>query len=444
MFLRRFSLRRSSLRVLRFGLPLALTLACNVEDDDTTTTGVSLPNQPAAGDAVPSPDGAAPVPADPRGFIVLNTDYQSTSVSLVGVDGEVLSPTFIGSASADTGLSTALSGDVVPPTAKPTGDEVVLIDRKPAVLTWVNLETTAVRAQLNVGTGFDANPQDYVAVGSDKAYVTRFDQNGNSGREDFDTGSDVLVLDPSLPAIVGRIDLAPALAGQDASYLPRAARALLAGGRVRLLAQAGNATFEFLDTRLVTIDPETDGISQVLVLEGLKSCANLALSPDGSELAVVCNGAFGQDPALGFPDAGIVVLDVADELTERRRFTAAELGGEQISALAYASVTSLVFTTYGRYSDDASRLVAPDTLRRLDLASGALDAEPLVQTSVTAFSLGDVRCAPRAGRCILADAETEGGVLHVFEVSEAGRLLETGSVPPNPALGLPPRYLGAY
>jgi hypothetical protein len=417
---------------LSLSLSLLGALACNVAGDDVTTTGVQLPNEPA------------PEQSEPRGFFVLETDYSSTSVSLVDPGGEVLSPVLIGSASADTGLSTPLSGDVVPPSGALAGDEVVLIDRDAAVLSWVNLETTAVRAQLNVGTGFAANPQDYVPVSDDKAYVTRFEQNGSSGLEDLDQGSDVLIIDPSTPSVIGRIDLAPVLAGEEPGYLPRATRALVAGERVLLLAQAGNALFEFLDTRLVVIDANTDAIEQVLVLGGMKSCANLALSPAGDELAIACNGAFGQDPEQGFPDSGIVIVALADELVEQRRFGAVELGGEQASALSYAGTSSLLFTTYGRYSADASALLAPDTLRRLDLQRGAIDEEPLVATRASAFSLGDVRCAPRAGRCLLADAEREGGVLRRFEVASDGSVSELGQVVPNPELGLPPRYLGVY
>lgn len=417
---------------LSLSLSLCAALACNVAGDDVTTTGVQLPNEPA------------PEDSEPRGLLVLETDYSSTSVSLVDPSGALLSPVFIGSGSADTGLSTALSGDVVPPSGALAGDEVVLIDRDAAVLTWVNLETAAVRAQLNVGTGFAANPQDYVPVSDDKAYVTRFEHNGSSGLEDFDQGSDVLIIDPSAPSVVGRIDLAPALEGEGSGHLPRATRALAAGGRVLLLAQAGNALFEFLDTRLVVIDPETDAIDQVLVLEGLKSCANLALSPDGDELAIACNGAFGQDPEQGFPDAGIVLVSLGHEVAEQARFLAAELGGEQVSALAYASATSLLFTTYGRYSADASELLAPDTLRRLDLERGAIDDEPLVATRTSAFSLGDVRCTPLAGTCVLSDAESEGGVLRRFEVASDGSVSELGQIATNPELGLPPRYLGAY
>lgn len=425
------SMRFVSLQ-LSLSLSLLGALACNVEGDDTTTTGVELPNEPA------------PEDPDPRGFVVLGTDYASTSVSLVDASGEVLSPVFIGSASAATGLSTALSGDVVPPSGVLAGDEVVLIDRDSAVLTWVNLETAAVRAQLNVGTGFASNPQDYVPVSERKAYVTRFEQNGRAGLEDFDQGDDVLIIDPSEPRVVGRIDLTPLLEGEDPSYRPRAARALAAGGRVLLLAQAATPTFDFLDTRLVVVDPETDAIEQVLVLEGMKSCANLALSPEGDAVAIACNGAFSQDPAQGYPDAGIVIVTLGDEVLEKARFTAAELGGEQISTLAYASASSLLYTTYGRYGGSGSELVAPDTLRRLDLERGAIDDEPLAASRASAFSLADVRCAPGAGSCLLADTETDGGVLRRFEVASDGRVSERGQVAPNPELGLPPRYLGAY
>jgi hypothetical protein len=421
------------------GLLAVSGLGCNVDSYDSTTTGVLLPNPPS--DA-PS---AASAP-DPRGFFVLSTDYQSTSVSLVGAAGAVDSPVFINSASAATGLSAPLGGDVVPPTSQLPGNEAVLIDRLPAsVLTWVDFESAAVRAQLNVSTGFSANPQDYVPFAADKAYVTRFEENLSRGREPFDRGSDVLIIDPLQPAILGSIDLWPALTGEDPSFLPRPTRALLAGGQLIVLAAAATADYSaFLSTRLVAIDPTSDTIEQVLVLDGLRNCTSLVPSPDDSELAVACNGAFGQDSASGFPDAGIVLVSVAGGLSELRRFGAAELGGEQIGAVAYAGASSLVFTTYGRYSADGSRLEAPDTFRRVDRLSGALDPEPLVQTTASAFSLGDVRCAPRAGRCLLADAETDGGVLRLYAVAADGALTSTGSVRLDPGLGLPPRYIGAY
>ncbi|PKN46336.1 MAG: hypothetical protein CVU63_07695, partial [Deltaproteobacteria bacterium HGW-Deltaproteobacteria-20] len=51
-----------------------------------------------------------------RGLVVVNTDYQSTNVSLVAIDGKVLSTSFLSSASTPPGLSAPLGGDVVVPT----------------------------------------------------------------------------------------------------------------------------------------------------------------------------------------------------------------------------------------------------------------------------------------------------------------------------------------
>jgi hypothetical protein len=92
-----------------------------------------------------------------------------------------------------------LSSDVAVPSTLLSGPEIVLIDRFPAsVLTWVDVESASVRAQLDVGS--KTNPHDYVPLSEHKAYVTRF------GASDG-VGDDVAIVDPSVPALVGSIDL---------------------------------------------------------------------------------------------------------------------------------------------------------------------------------------------------------------------------------------------
>jgi hypothetical protein len=419
-----------SLRLLPLQLLLALTgaVACSADGNHPDATAAALPDAPA------------PEDTQPRGFYVINADRASSSVSLLDVSGEVPSPPFIRSGNADAPLSL----DLVAPSSALVGDELVLIDRSVSTLTWVSLETMLVRARLKVDARYRTRPLDYVALSRDKAYVPRYETNGIPAANGLDWGGDVLIIDPSMPRVLGQIDLAPLVEGEDPSYVPRPARALAIGARVLLLVDLSSPSLGFVDTRLVVIDPRTDSIQQVMVLAGMTACANLALSPSGDELAIACEGAYGRIPERGFFNAGIVIVDLGDELVEKQRFASTALGDEQISMLAYASTSSLLFTTYGRYSADASALLAPDTLRRLDLQRGAIDEEPLVATRASAFSLGDVRCAPRAGRCLLADAEREGGVLRRFEVASDGSVSELGQVVPNPELGLPPRYLGVY
>ena len=418
---------------LRFWMGLLTSVAaaaCDVDDTHLVTRGVILGEATAR---------------SARGFAVVSSDYESYNVSLLSLTGEVQSESVISSGSASAGLSAPLTDVVMPSTAVP-GPELVVINRSPAAfITWLDLETTAVRAQLNVGTGFDANPYDYVPLANDKAYVTRHAPNFASGREDFDSGNDLLVIDPSVPAITGRVDLMPVLEGEASGFFPRAGRAIVAGGQLRLLALGFDEDYlELVDSRIVSIDPETDEITQVLVLEGFSNCQNLALSPDGKELAVGCSGPFGADARGGFPNAGIVLLEVGAELSEVRRYGTAELGGAPINAVAYASAESLAFTTYGRFNADFSAMEVPDTARRLDLTLGELDGGPLRESGLEPFTLGDIRCARGAGVCLLADAETDGGVLHRFEVDAAGALVNGALIKIERGIGLPPRYIESY
>lgn len=408
------------------------TLACDVDQRDLTTTGVNLEPAPRGG---------------PRGFAVVSSDinYETYSVGLLDLDGNTVSPSLISSGSADIGLSSPFTDVVLPSSAVP-GPELVIINRAPAaVLTWVDLSAASVRAQLDISSGFGSNPYDYVPIAEDKAYVTRYDANPASGAEPFDAGNDVLIIDPRVPAITGSIDMTPILAGEPAGFLPRAARALIAGGRVRVLALGFDETHtELLDARIVSIDPESDNITQVLVVEGMENCQTLALSPDGRELAAGCSGPFGADPALGFPTAGIVLFEVADDLREKRRLSAAELGGEAINSVTYASATSLAFTTFGRYDETFSAQAVPDMLRRYDLAASSLDPEALQSSALTPFNLNDIRCEPRSRVCLLTDAETDGGVLHRFQIAEDGVLEAMDNVVLERDIGLSPRSLGMY
>lgn len=417
-------------------LPAALLFAaCDV--DSTTIDSSGLPLDPA-----PQAEGASGAPAL-RGFAVVNSDYQSVSVSLMDLDGAVLSETFVASGSAPVGLSAPLD-DVVTPSAVIAGDELVLINRTPAAfLTWLDLETAEVRAQLNVETGFASNPHDYIQVASDKAYVTRHAPNLASGNAPFDGGNDVLIIDPRQPEIIGRIDLMGVLDGEPEGFYPRAGRALMAGGQLHVLALGFDETFDaMLDSRIVSIDPETDEITQVLVLRGQQNCQSLSLSPAGTELIVGCSGPFGEDAASGFPSSGLVVLSVGETLQEVRRIPASDLGGERVSSLSHASDDSLVLATYGRYDADFG-LAAPDAVRRFDLREGSVEA-PLHESSEAPFTLGDVRCAPEASACLVADAETEGGVVHHYVIGEQGELTDGRRIKVDRTIGLPPRSIGVF
>ncbi|MBN1610275.1 MAG: hypothetical protein JW940_26845 [Polyangiaceae bacterium] len=440
--------------VAAFGWALLALLggACDLPERSLGTRGISLAGSSgtavdAAGYGGIAAGGAGgdatAAPSCGRGFVVASSDYQSVNVSLLGLDGEVLSTSLISSGSKKPGLSAALSGDVVLPTERAAGDRIVLIDRYPtAVLTWVDLRTAAVPAQLSVATGFASNPHDYVELSAHKAYVPRFEPNYASGNEPFDAGNDVLVIDPSVPKITGRIDLLVAMAGVNRAYLPRADRALLAG--TRLVVVLGGYTADFLDTvasRIVVIDTGTDTIVQTFVLEGFHGCSGLAASPERDELAVACSGNWGGTNVSDLASSGIARVSLGSELEEIARYPAAQFGeGAVGSSISYAGRTTLLFTTYGRFATGDVE-AADDTLVELELETDG--HEVLLRSADQPFTLGDVRCDSACQVCYVTDAAQNGGVVHRFEVV-GGRVRHHGTIEIADSVGLPPRHLGQF
>ncbi len=376
-----------------------------------------------AGCNAPAPPPAQGTDAQ-AGLVVVETDYSSTNVALLGQDGGVLSPSVASSGSGTVGLSAPLSGDVVLPGPGVRG-RVAVIDQGNNVISWVDPATTHV-VQLSVAAGSSSNPQDYVAVSPHRAYVPELE------------GKDLLVIDPSVPRITGHIDLMPAMKGAGPDYLPRANRVVLAGGRLYVLLSGYTSDFcHSAESRLARIDPATASVDDVLVLKGLHDCTAAALSPDGSELAVDC---WGFDQCTGDPvisESGVALVSLGSSLALDRTFAAADLGEGAIAlGVAWSGSHTLLVTSFGQEAD-SSRPSRQDKLIELDTATG----QHRVLLSSDPFALGDVRCVADKA-CFAADAGR--GVVDRFSVGEDGRLGEATAVHVGANVGLPPRYLGWF
>ncbi len=395
----------------------ALVAACNVPEPDRDRRGIEPPpldrDHPNCG----------------RGIAVLNTDYQSTSVSLLDRSGEVLSPSFISSASASTGLSVPLGGDVVLPTETASEGELVLIDRSPVgVLTWVDFRTARAR-QLSVSSDSPANPHDYATIGPAEAWVTRFAPNA----------SDLLLVDPRGPAIAGELALAPAMAGTPSEYFASPDHAVLVGRDLYVLLEGYRADYTVsVESRVARIDTSTRELVSVQVLAGMHGCGGFALSPDRSELAVFCSGEFRGTSNPALDSSGVVVLSVPD-LGETHRFSAVALGGEPVSfSGSFVDDERLLLVTQGRFADRQQAAQA-DRLLELELATGAF--RTLLESAADPFTLGDVSCPGDCGLCFAADAGRR--VVHRLRV-EAGSLVHDGQITTDDRIGLPPRRIGVY
>jgi hypothetical protein len=361
-------------------------------------------------------------------------DYASTSISAMSVDGRVLSASLISSASISAGTSAALSGDVVLPLEPMTTGELVLIDRYPnGVITWVNGATARVRAQLNVNTGFSANAHDYLQVSPTKAYVSRYYSNRNAGREPFDGGGDLLIVDPTQPAVIGWIDLG----GKGGAFHANPDRMRRVGSDVVVVLGRLDAAFtNGGDGLLVGIDPATDAIAWEAPLPGLSNCSGLALSPSGGLLAVTCSGVFSAGSAAQAARSDVVVLDTTRRPpVERARYQLpSKLDGQALApAIVFATEELLLGVALG------------------DIAAGHLDAgfslaldSGAVTTFMRAapFALGDLVCLPGcADRCLLADA-SRGAIVPLL--IDGTSVTAAAPVPVDTTTGLPPRSLSFF
>ncbi|MFO0550669.1 MAG: hypothetical protein U0271_19905 [Polyangiaceae bacterium] len=397
----------------------------------------------ACEEPAPPPAGVElPSGACGHGLYVVSTDYQSSSVSIVSYDGDVVGPAMLTSGSEDVALSAPLSGDVVAPAERTLGAELILIDRYPAaVLTFYNPVQATVGEQVSVQTGFPSNPYDALEIGAREVWVARYDENGDPGNEPFDEGSDIVIVDRETGELTARIDLAPALEGADSAnkkILPKPARLVrLEAGVGALLAAYSQDFKEQADGRVALLDPETRAIVSAVVLEGGRGCSAMARAPSGRAVAVGCSGTFAGTNTPTLEDSAVYVVDAVDgALTVRARFAAADLGGDPIGfSLAFSTEDRVLVTTFGELGASGEQ-ARPDRLVELDLASG--DVRTILESEKAPFTLGDVRCEPACGVCFAADADRS--VLHRLEVA-TGAMRD---VVIDDGIGLPPRYLGAY
>jgi hypothetical protein len=365
----------------------------------------------------------------PGGIAVVNSDYQSTNVSVLSPSGALLSESMISSGSAPPGLSAALSGDVVLPSVAPASGRLVLIDRTLNVVSWIELATAAVSAQLSVATGFASNPHDYLEVAASKAYVTRFQTNPHPGSEPNDGGGDILILDQQNFAITGRIELAT---DGDGQFFPSPSELLAVNGTAWVMLERFDAAFNGADARIVGVASDDDAIAWSLDLPGIANCGAMVRDPTGKRVAAACTGVFADaDPAVR---SGVVLLDATVEPpVELGRFdVAAVLGSVPGPSLGWASDGTLVGSTDGNLVGGV-----PDSAYSIDTTSGTISA---LFDAGTAFVLGSALCSPGCSdSCFLADANAK--VLRSWQAS-GSELTRGHDVAVDPRIGLPPRVLG--
>jgi hypothetical protein len=399
-----------------------------------TAGSASIAGSSAAGtQGAPGGATAQPVVCD-RGVAIVTSDYKSTNIAISKLDGTTLSASFVSSGAAKPGLALAISGDVDVPFFAPASKRVVILDRYGTnVITWMDLTTASVIAQLPIGTGFEANPHDYLEIDDTYAYVSRYGTNMAPGVQPFDEGGDVLIVDTKTPAIAARIPIPES----DATLLPRPDAMNWIGSYVALTMGRWSADYATVgDGRIVGISPATHQIAWQVDVTGLKACGRVALSPSRKLAAIACSGKRDTSTKLFDTTASDIVVYDATTVppTEIRRLkTAVQLNSGIQPALTFANESTLLAKSYGGNATPGDHAFA------VDVATGAIT--DLGETNKP-YLLGGMHCSPGCGGvCILSDAERSK--LRRWSVSDTGVFTPLADVTVDTVVGLPPRSIGS-
>jgi hypothetical protein len=378
-------------------------------------------------------DDAVLAPPAPSGFAVVNSDFTSTSISLLTAAGELGTGDCIHTTMVND--APTISGDVVLPSQPQLGGDLILVDRGNRVLTFVDPGACRILRQLSPGSAVDGTvPHDVVVVGQRRAYVTRVRAIDSTSS----AGDDVAVLDPRSGTVTGRIDLAGYATERAGGRMEaRPDRALIAAGRVVVsLNESSPDAPVFGEGRIVVIDPQTDTVVQALALRGLKQCGGMTYLPDQKLLLVVCGGS----PELGGPAAtsGIAVIDMSGTVAALARtisagtFYAYPAKSQGIVAAGLGSRRRAFVNTLGLVTPG----IVPDEALAVDLDGG--DAVWFADSP--ASDLGPPALAGTL--LLLPDASQPSPRMRVFDVGGAPR--ETTAFATDPGHALAPRFVAAY
>jgi hypothetical protein len=381
-------------------------------------------------------------PAPTSGLAVLNSDYSTTSLSLVDpATHAVVHDACVDSNTVPPTLSLALSGDVMLPSHPQVGGDVVLIDDGNNALTWVDPQTCNIRHQISIAD-FKAFAHDVISVSPSKAYVTRYATNPAPTADPMSLGDDVLIINPSSlpqPTIVGRIDMAPyAATVAGATIQARPDKGILIGDKLYVTLGSQNSDYSATGIgRVVEIDTTTDLVSGMIDIPSLAGCARMEYMAATQTLYVVCGGA--SSAANMEPTSGIARIDLSGAAPSvKDTLLACWIGTQPLnfSWVAPLSETQTWTATFGAFDLTTNAQTAPDTIWSLN----AVTESGTMSIQGGAFNLGRTAFQATPPTLFVPDADAAHPLVHVLDLGGAAAV----DIDANPSQHLPPREVAWY
>ncbi|MET0283454.1 MAG: hypothetical protein ABW352_03265 [Polyangiales bacterium] len=423
-----------------------------VPDDAAVQSDAALPSD-AASPVDSGLDAGAPVRTGPA-FAVINSDWTSTAISLLDVEGKVLADNYLNSGSRPAGLVTALSGDVELPKRSGEQGVLVILDRfRTDVVTRVRLSDGAILGQVkthtppeqNTTSSYSSNPHDYLYIDPETAYVTRSEPNVDTGALPIDLGDDLFRINPTTMQRSGeRIDLGVldqqvmGTSGMVTAYA-RPSRMVRLGRTV--VVGIGRSAFDFkavgdgvvalvnLDTKVVTGFP----------LPGLKNCTDVEHVPNDSDTVLVsCGGDWNTGSKA---TAGLALVGVSNGTAQVEQIWRA--ANDAAATPLTSATTSLGGTLVGAAANDYSGS-GTDVYAVLDLATGSKTMIKSITPGKGVFGTPSFDAA--RGLLLLPDASMDKDKkptagLRRFQRNADGSFTELELVKVAPGTNMPVRHV---
>jgi hypothetical protein len=400
----------------------------------------------------------AEVESGPR-YAVISSDFSATSVSLLDKDGEVVADDYLNSGSTTTGLVTALSGDVEMPMNSGERGVLVLLDRfKTDVITRVELSSGDVLGQVQVRSGdaaegdaFTANPQDYVRVDDETAWVVRNQPNLAPDAPESDRGNDLLRIDPKtmersddridLSSLDGRATRTDPMTGvrEEVDVYARPGRMVRVDDV--LVIGLGRNSYDYSASAsgmIAVVSLKTQAVVG-LELEGLQGCNHVSTIPGESDRVLV--GCAGVYPSPR-DSAGVAIVRVRNgKASVARTWRAKDHEDAPVVSEGFVAIDADTFAAA------RNGFVASDG----DSVFGAVDLESgeytqLLSTPAGTGTFGTPLFDAQSRSLFVPDSSVDGDMrptagVRVLERDGEGVFEETGVIEVAKDTGMPARHV---
>lgn len=422
-------LQNTTLGLNLFALLFAGVTACG--EDSGTVNGSD--NGSGNGTAVgPFPAlEASPI------FAVVNTDFQSTAISLLDGEASVIDGAWFTSGTTFPGLVAALSGDVMVVSGVGPDGAITVIDRfQTDVVTRVQPQSGDLIGQLRTQTDVDysSNPQDVAFLSATRAFVSRYEPNPEPS-EPSEAGTDLVGFDPStMQRTDERVPLSQFDVTIDETFVPARPESIVeVNGQlvVGLSRLAFLPDFSVLGApgQLAVVDAGLN-VSGYALPSGLENCGAVRPVPGAADRVLVACRGNGSGDALANSSALVELAISTSTITIEHLWRPSDGPGRPAAVGSARPIASgrAVAVASGDFSAGT-----PDVLYDIDLAGGAATE---VTRSAGPFELGGPAWDPSTGRLLVPDAvdgvevydESNG----VFSAAGDGFVIDAAS-------GLPPR-----